>query len=691
MSDEQSQSYQPSHPLRWFPEFLQLSRARFEAQGRVLSAAILVGIVAGLGAVVFSVACNVVLFYTLGTIANFWEAEPPHNEKVVNTVIQPLLIGGPQKHLVLERVLNRTSVDNAIDLFIIPDERDELLDLAEPLSDGSGYWAYDIVSDPIPWLLILIPTIGGVISGWIVFTFAPEAEGHGTDGAIAAYHHRQGYIRPRVPIIKIIASAITIGTGGSGGREGPIAQIGAGFGSLLSRILNMRPAERRILLAAGVGAGVAAIFRAPLAGALFAAEVLYRKPEFESEVIIPAGMASVVSYCTYGMFFGWESLFVTPELKFENPLRLLPYFLLAVAMAMLAMVYTRTFYGINHLFKKLPIRNHWKPAIGAFLSSVFAVGIYVAWKLTIGEHAIGLLSMMSFGYGILQESLITTHSMEKIGPTILILVALGKIITTSLTIGSGGSGGVFGPSMVIGGCAGGALGLILNSFWVGMVDPASFMIVGMAGFFAAAGKVPLSTLIIVCEMTGDYFLLLPALWVCALSYLLSDEQSLYQSQVETRSMSPAHKGEYVKEVLAGLQVNQFVKANNIDYLVHPEDSLPTVIDKLSDSPFSVLPVVDDSQKLLGVVVLEEVHVASQSPNASPWLIAADLMRSNLRPLPSDSSLDEAQEIFVQNDLVALPVVDNNKRVIGIVKRSDISRIYLRHVHGTPSEERIFAD
>jgi CIC family chloride channel protein len=157
-----------------------------------------------------------------------------------------------------------------------------------------------------------------------VYTLAPEAEGHGTDAAIAAYHHQQGLIRPRVPLVKIVASALTLGTGGSGGREGPIAQIGAGFGSFLGNLLRLRPAERRILMAAGMGAGVAAIFRAPLAGALFAAEVLYRSPDFESEVIIPAGLASVLAYCTFGLVFGWSPLFSLPSellnvLAFREP------------------------------------------------------------------------------------------------------------------------------------------------------------------------------------------------------------------------------------------------------------------------------------------------------------------------------------------------------------------------------------
>ena len=155
-----------------------------------------------------------------------------------------------------------------------------------------------------PWLLVVIPTIGGLLAGWVIYTFAPEAEGHGTDSVIAAYHQHQGYMRPRVPIVKVIASALTIGSGGSGGREGPIAQIGAGFGAALADLLRLRPAERRVLLAAGMGAGIGAIFRAPVAGALFASEVLYSSPEFEPEVLLPTALASVIAYSTFGAVFG---------------------------------------------------------------------------------------------------------------------------------------------------------------------------------------------------------------------------------------------------------------------------------------------------------------------------------------------------------------------------------------------------
>jgi len=183
------------------------------------------------------------------------------------------------------------------------------------------------------WILLFLPALGGILSGWLVYTLAPEAEGHGTDAAINAYHNAGGFIRARVPFVKTIASAITLTTGGSGGREGPIAQIGAGFGSFLATRLKLSQRERRIMMAAGVAAGVGSIFRAPLAGALFAAEVLYRDPEFESEVIIPAGISSVVAYCLFCLVFGWGSLFESPAFAFQNPLELGPYVLLALVLS----------------------------------------------------------------------------------------------------------------------------------------------------------------------------------------------------------------------------------------------------------------------------------------------------------------------------------------------------------------------
>ena len=573
--------------FRWPPEFFLLAQRPDSRQARLLGLAILVGIVAGLGAIVFYLATRIVEHYALG---RSW----------ATTAVRP---GGEAELPWL------------------------------PVWDTTFR----------PWLLLIVPTVGGLISGFLVFTFAPEAEGHGTDSVIDAYHRKQGQIRPRVPLIKIVASAITIGTGGSGGREGPIAQIGAGFGSLLANLLRLSVADRRMLMAAGMGAGIAAIFRAPLAGALFAAEVLYRSPEFEPEVIMPAAIASVVSYCTYGLYTGWEPLFNTPNLIFDNPLRLGPYLLLVLFMIVLASLYTRTFYGMVHVFHRLPVRPHFRPAIGAFLTGLVGLVLYYSF----GRQE-SVLAVLAFGYGSIQQA---------------------------ITDGPGGHQYRDSPGHRAGQdpdhepddrqrrlrgrfrsldghrrMRGGAVGLAFHNLWPTLVpNPASFVIVGMAGFFAAAAKTPFSTLIIVSEMTGGYHLLLPALWVCVLAFLLSDEKSIYSKQVESRSRSPAHQGSFVREVLQAVYVRQFLVREQVFQVVHPGDSLAAVLDRLDESHYTALPVVDAENRLLGVIDLEEAHQAAHAGDLGPLLVAEDLMRSDVRPLTPDDTLDRALELFVEND------------------------------------------
>lgn len=619
----------PPHPpspivepqaFRWIPQLFRLEGRRVRAQVRLVALAVLVGLVAGLAAVVFSVACRAVEHYALGLLVGY-EPPAPHGE----TPLRWLAPGDV------------------------------------PLR---------------PWLLLIVPAVGGLITGVLVYTFAPEAEGHGTDNVIAAYHYHQGQIRPLVPLVKIVASAFTLGTGGSGGREGPIAQVGAGFGSLLANLLRLRPVEHRILVAAGMGAGIAAIFRAPLAGALFAAEVLYRSPEFESEVIIPAGIASVVAYSVFGSVFGWEALFATSRHPFTNPLQLGPYLVLAVWMILLAMLYTRTFYACQRFFRVLPIPRMVKPALGAFATGAVGLGLY----LLMGEESV--LAVLSFGYGILQESLGRDAGLAA---EVLLAVALGKILTTSLTIGSGGSAGVFGASMVIGGCGAGALGLFFHYHWPELVPhPRSFIIVGMAGFFAAAAKTPFSTIVMVSELTGDYTLLLPALWVCSLTFLFSDEQSIYGSQVASRALSPAHQGGYLHEILAAVPVGTFLTPAAPVPVLHPDDSLAAATERLDGGAQPVLPVVDADGRLLGVVNLLEVHMAVRPAAGKPPLRAGDVLQRDVVPLRADDRLDRAVELFVENDLPALPVVDQG-RVVGIVRRTDIASAYLRIERGPAAD------
>ena len=270
---------------------------------------------------------------------------------------------------------------------------------------------------------------------------------------------------------------------------------------------------------------------------------------------------------------------------------------------------------------------------------------------------------------------------------ILAAVAFGKIMTTGLTIGSGGSGGVFSPSIVIGGCGGAALGLVVKVVLTNLgfpqvaPEPAAFALVGMAGFFAAAAKTPFSILVIVSEMTGNYNLILPCCFVCTITFLFSDRQSLYQSQVMSRSLSPAHQGTYVREVLAGLQVRLFLDPNWNGPVLHPEEPVAGVISRFNPMEIDLLPVVDKESRYLGFVSLEELFVAMQSTNATPLLLTADLMRTDVKPLRPEDGLDRAMELFAEGDLLALPVVEEpTKRVVGVVKRHDVAGDYLRRLH-----------
>ncbi len=382
------------------------------------------------------------------------------------------------------------------------------------------------ITEPSPWwLVVLVPAAGGLISGALVFTLAPEAEGHGTDAMIRAFHRGGGAIRGRVPVIKAVASIITMGTGGSAGQEGPIAQIGAGFGSVLGGLLKLPPTDRRLLMLAGAAVGVGAIFRAPLGGALFAGEVLYASTAFESAALLPCLASSIVAYSTFALFITPRPIFLLPGIHFSG-LRELPlYAILTLLCAGMGWLYVRVFYGLRDwFFKPMPIPRQLKPAIGGLL---------------LGVIALAFPQVMTGGYGWVQWGAIgmppelTLPGEESFVPhmgmwTLLILAGL-KIVATGLTISSGGSGGVFGPSVLIGGMLGGACGQFLAYLIPSAhINPQAFVLVGMGGFFAGVSKTPLTSIVMVSEMTGSYSLLVPLMLACGLNMALSRRWTIYE-------------------------------------------------------------------------------------------------------------------------------------------------------------------
>jgi CIC family chloride channel protein len=511
------------------------------------------------------------------------------------------------------------------------------------------------------WFLLLAPAIGGLLSGILIYSLAPEAEGHGTDSVVDSFHRHRGVIRGRVPFVKTIASVLTIGTGGSAGREGPIGQIGAGFASALAGVLKTSDRDRRLLILAGAGAGIGAIFRAPLGGALFAVEVLYREAEFESAAIVPAFVAAIVAYSVYSGITGvWGAIFDVPPIQFLHPLELPFYVVLGVGCVLTGSMYIKVFYWLRDSFRVIPIPNHLKPALGGL--AVGIIGLFVP-------------QILGMGYGWAQLAINGSLPM-KLALVILFL----KMVTTGLTIGSGGSGGVFAPSMVIGGMLGSATGVLFHRIAPGVVtQPAAFVLVGMAGFFAGAAKVPVSSLVMVSEMTGGYGLLVPLMLTNAIAFLFTPRAiSIYEKQVDTRAQSGAHAGEFFFDVLARIKVADYVPAGKSLITFQRGTPLTDVIAAATDAEQVVFPVLNADGSLHGVFDMSDIRLLLGTHGLTPGLVVAeDLCFREFRVTSPDESLASALRKLRKTRLEAIPVVENgNSRGLqGIISRRDISNAY----------------
>ncbi len=580
---------------------------------RLLILAVLVGVVAGCGALAFYFATNGVEHLMLGTVGSF----------------HPPLEGTPE-----------SSFSSVIDQLKVPHR----------------------------WWLFIIPALGGLFSGWLVYKYAPEAEGHGTDGALEAFHRKGGVIRGRVPIVKTLASIVTIGTGGSAGREGPIAQIGAGFGSFVAGKLGLSAMDRRILLLAGMAGGVGATFRSPLGGALFAVEVLYRDPEFEHEGLIPCIISSIVAYSLFGAVTGWKPLLATPQFHFEHPLELLLYLLLGVICALLGVVYVKTFYGMRDAFRKLPLPNWQKPALGG---------------LALGLMAMFIPQVLGSGYGWVQAALY-----GKMALWVMLVIALAKIIATSLTISSGGSGGVFAPSLVIGAMLGGAFGATSELLFPALTqDPRAYVLVGMAGFFAGVANAPIATLIMVSELTGNYGLLAPLMLVCVIAMIVMRKNSIYEKQVTGRFDSPAHLGDFVIDVLEGLTVGELANKGRKPTLIPEGMTLPEILDRIASAKTAYYPVVNSEGLMTGIFSVNDIRRILNEDIPPTLVNARDLSTHAVISATPDEHLTTVMKKLTERNLEEIPVVEteNPQKVLYMMSRRTLLAHYTEQVEKTKED------
>jgi CIC family chloride channel protein len=477
------------------------------------------------------------------------------------------------------------------------------------------------------------------LSGWVVYRWAPEAEGHGTDAAIGAYHRRGGDIRPRIPLVKAIASALTIGSGGVAGREGPTAQISVGLGTLLADRAGLRGQERRSLLLAGMAAGLSAMFRAPLGMAIFAVEILYSGMVFESEALIYTVIAAVTSYAFYGMFAGWSRLFEIPAgLSVHHPGALLSFALLGVLAGLLGAVLPSLLYRVRDIFRRLPGPPHIRPAVGG---------------LAVGLIALAAPEVLGTGYGWVELAMA-----EKLTLATVLLILLLKGPAMALTIGSGGSGGVFAPTVTIGAMLGAAVGMSLNALIPGIDIPvAAFVLVGMAAVFSGAARTPISTLIMVAEMTGGYDLIVPAMLANILAFLVqrsltanSRYPTLYESQVESREDSPLHRGVFVRRAM------EILEGGGLD---PSEVRLPRLINLLRFG--GTIPVAEGEGMLVAVNIRPGSHLAGRTVartiGTMEGATAVAVLREEQLLIPRGDTL------FQQGDQLLLVTTPDTHRLI----------------------------
>lgn len=519
------------------------------------------------------------------------------------------------------------------------------------------------------WVLVL-PAIGGAVVGLLILNFAPEAEGHGTDSVIRAFHRMKGVVRARVIGLKALTSALTIGTGGSAGQEGPVAQVGAGIGSSIAAAFRLSDRDRRLLLLAGASAGIGAMFRSPLGGALFMPEVLYRKDEFEGEALVPCIVASIFAYATFTGIHGADPAVAIPHevlhgLRFERPIELLPYLILGLVCTAVGWVYVKTFYGVHALFERLEGIPRWlKPAVGGALLSLTAIAI-APWAEGGG--------ILFGGYELIRSAIAC-----ELGITALVVLVLAKILATSFTISSGGSGGVFAPALAIGALVGSAVGLTANALFPDLIgNPGSFALVGMGGFFAGVAKVPIASVVMVSEMTGGYALLAPLMLVAVVHLMLSRAWTMYRAQVPSMIDSPAHTGEFVVDVLQRLRVRDVFEEVRPPRLIHEDVTLRGAMRIVANSHETHFPVVDDEERLVGIFSLTDLRRIFLEDVIEDVVIVRDFMSEQVATARMSSSLHEVQRLMTRRHVSALPIVDDEdpRKVVALLERNSIGRAY----------------
>ena len=506
------------------------------------------------------------------------------------------------------------------------------------------------------YYVVLIPILGGLMVGLLIhFSGAKETQGHGVPEVMDAVANAGGRIRARVAVVKTLASSITIGSGGSVGREGPIVQIGSAMGSILAQRFYLSQEWIKTLVACGAAGGISATFNAPIAGVFFAHEIILGRifTRHFGFVVMSSVVAGVIAHA----FLGDLQSFSIPTYTLSSYWELGLYFVLGTACAIIAVIFVRTLYKTEDIFDAASLPEYVKPALGGV-----AIGL------------IGLYNPYLFGVGYdgVEQALL-----GNIGLIALISLLLLKILATSFTLGSGGSGGIFAPSLFMGAMFGGIFGNIANRLLPGIVAPSgAYALVGMAAVFSAAARAPITAIIILFEMTRDYAIILPLMLAVVVSTLIAyrlSPESIYTLKLKRRGISYQLSEEI--DLLEKVTVNEVMTRNFPT--VSPELTFAEIVKKFATSSHHGFPVVDKAGGLKGMVTLADVEAKMSSSYQK--LTVADIATTRLITAYPDESLHDVVYRLGGSEVGRIPVVDrkNPTLLLGVLRRHDIVKAYAK--------------
>jgi CIC family chloride channel protein len=504
------------------------------------------------------------------------------------------------------------------------------------------------------YYVILIPLAGGLIIGPLIHFFAKEARGHGVPEVISAMVLQGGTIRPRVAIVKAIASSICIGSGGSVGREGPIIQIGSAIGSALGQLFRLNEEKIKTLVACGAGAGIAATFNAPLGGIFFALEVVLREYGLRnfSSVVLSSVTATVISR----HFLGNNPAFITPPFELSNLWNIPNYFFFGLITAVVAWFFIKALYKTEDIFSLIKIPEFLKPAIGGLIIGL--IGLYFP-------------QVFGVGYEVIESSV-----KGEIALRVIIILIFLKIIATSVTLGSGGSGGIFAPSLVVGALLGEAFGYLVNHIFPGLnIQPGAYALIGMAAVFAGTAHAPISAILLLFEMTGNYKILPPLMITCVISAILVRwwlKYSIYTMKLIRKGVD-IEKYRQI-DLMETISVSDAMITDMIT--VMQSDTVRKTGLMIKATNHRGFPVLDENRKLVGVVTRKDINKALGKGDGE-YEIIKNVMAKNIIVCYPNESLKIALHKMAEKNIGRIPVVERNKpdHIIGLITRKSLISTY----------------